>query len=114
MKNAMKYAVLALGPIVLAVGLWWSFRDTSPISSRHAFVNVLTGEVVEKRKGSYGVIPLRDDEGRPALWPAFRNDEGVWEIGEPFRPGLVSRIRSGALPEAEVLVDPTTFAVQGR
>lgn len=91
MKNALKYAVLGLGPIVLIVGLLYSCSGGGDDYNTRNMYNVVTGEKVTVEDP--GVIPFPDSQNRRSLYP-FKVDETGREVIWP--PHYQDRLRTEA------------------
>ncbi|MEM9082030.1 MAG: hypothetical protein AAGB34_00430 [Planctomycetota bacterium] len=58
--------------------------DKGSAPSRVTLINVITGEVVKMRASKIAGFPVVDDEGRPCLFPAQRNDDGEYVVQARF------------------------------
>lgn len=109
----LKKVILVLGPIVLAVGLYFTFAgDKSPVPGTVELVNVLTGEIERVAQSKLGMIPAVDSAGRPSLYPMTRTDDGKIVVSERFRDDLKYRVKSNTFKQADIKIDMTTFAVR--
>ncbi len=94
----VKYALLALAPIVLGFGVWWTFfRQSVPLASSIPFVNVRTGEVVWMPREKIVSIPERTRDGAFLLYPLTKDSHGSFVVSERFRDGLKELAREGPL-----------------
>lgn len=108
-----KKVILVLGPIVLIVGLYFTFAgNKSPVPGTVEMVNVVTGEIERVAQSKLGMIPAVDSDGRPSLYPMSRTDDGKMVVSERFRGDLTYRIKSNELKQADIKIDMATFEVR--
>ncbi len=107
-----KKVILVLGPIVLIVGLYFTFAgQKNPIPGTIELVNVVTGQVESVAQSRLGMIPALDASGKPVLYPIAKEADGKRVLGERYRPDLLSRIKSKELKQEEIKIDLKTFIV---
>ena len=100
----VKYAIIALAPIILVVGLLFSMggKDLPPSSFRT--IDVLSGKIDTKAiKGSF---PMKNKDGVRCILPVVQNEHGDLVIAERFQ-GVIARDFS----ETPIYVDRESFVV---
>ncbi len=105
----LKYALIALAPIALIVGLVLFLRGGTRLPSDARFVDVRTGEMMSLKlgEGPARVIPGVASDGERTLFPVTRADGGGWMI-EPHYQAVFSQ----RFADADGLkIDPGTFMV---
>ncbi len=119
MKNAAKYAVLAIGPIALVVSLvlFWP-RGPEGIANTVLFYNVVTGESERMSLDDAGVSVRRDDQNRKCIFIVVGEDgdSGVSSgdtlyIRDRERSVFDQLVRDGKLTLDNVKVDPKTYQI---
>lgn len=112
MPKWLKYALLALGPIVLVAGIVYSMKGKgSTVPDTYMFADVTTGEIVTLKKGSYASFPVKNKDGKRALFPVSKQPDGTYVVTERYREALTSMTQSGALNKDELKVDLKTYRV---
>lgn len=112
MMKKLKPVILALGPIVLAVGIWFYLRsNASPVPSSIQLVNIVTGETSQIAQSALGSIPDLTADGKPYLYPVDKTESGEFVINERYRSDIKSRIKQKMIPADGLKVDLTTFKV---
>lgn len=120
MKQGLKYAVLALGPIVLIAGILWSISGGNDgVASSMTYYNVITGETEKISTGTAGVSVRFDDDGRQSMFVivdadgelASGSDESVF-IRDRDRSVFDKLVAEGKLSLDEVKVDPDTYQIR--
>lgn len=105
-----KYALIAVAPIILAVGVWSALRGGSAtdIPDSVTFVDVSTGDLVTMKRGSFISVPAMNDRDKKfTLYIVNKDESGAWVVNENLREQLL------ALPESErSKIDPQTFRVR--
>lgn len=109
----LKKVILVLGPIVLAVGLYFTFAgEGSPVPGTVYLVNVTTGKLETIAQSKLGIIPAPDSSGRSVLYPVDKDPAtGAMSLGERYRSDLLARMKSKELKAEDVKIDLKTFAV---
>jgi hypothetical protein len=114
MKAALKYAALALGPIVLIVGIWWTMNQggTPNTASRIDYVNVVTGErtSIPAEKAAVAVRP--DDSGEWVLFPVAEDESGEVVLVGHYRGRFDTLVRQREDAGAGLAVDPNTYQLR--
>lgn len=120
MKNALKYAVLALGPIVLIVGIvmFISGGNKNGLADSALFYNVYTGESQRISIREAGRSVLADDQGRRCRFIVVGEDGNTnVSRGEPMyirehdRYTFDKYLADGRLDPEKVKVDPDTYII---
>lgn len=112
MPKWLKYALLVLGPIVLVGGIVMSLSGKgSPVPSDYVFVDVTTGEIVTLKKGNFASFPVKNKEGKRALFPVTKEADGGYVVTERYRSALNDMTQSGALDKAQLKVDLQTYRI---
>lgn len=107
----LKHVILVLGPIVFAVGMWYTFfRGPPGLASSITFVNVLTGETKQVGR-DYESVPLPDEAGNPVWFPVARMDDGVLLFDGHYMSGLREAINSKKIDASKLRVDLKTMVV---
>ncbi|HBS28408.1 MAG TPA: hypothetical protein DEB06_02920 [Phycisphaerales bacterium] len=87
--KALKYALLALAPIVLIAGLIITMRsgsDRPVIPTDMTMLDVVTGEVTVMSRSKIVALPWKNSrDAKYTLYPVFKNDAGRWEIEGRYR-----------------------------
>ncbi len=108
----LKKVILVLGPIALIAGVWWTIASNKPpIPDSVKFVNVITGERVTISRSRITDIPMKSDDGKPALYPIYEASPGKYKIDEHFAGTLGAAIRSKQLDSASLKIDPRSLEV---
>jgi hypothetical protein len=114
----MKQAKIAIIVIGLLVGGFLIFRffgsGGSAFDSSPRVINVLTGELSRMEHSRLSVIPYPDSEDRRVILPAMRNEEGVWVVAEVYRSSIPMILEREQLTEADLAIDPQTFAPRNK
>lgn len=112
----MKQAKIAIIVIGLLVGGFLIFRSLT--ASNTAFdgsprvINVLTGELTRMEHSQLSVIPYPDSQDRRVILPAVRNEDGAWAVAPRYRASIPAILEREQLTEADLAVDPQTFALK--
>ncbi|GAB4522419.1 MAG: hypothetical protein Tsb0013_25100 [Phycisphaerales bacterium] len=119
MKNVAKYAVLALGPIALIVGLVVVFSGGTPgVSDSVLYYNIITGETERMSISEAGVSVRKDDQGRRVMFIVVGED-GNTNV-KPGEPMYIKEqdhvtfdlfVERGEFTLDEVKVDPETYMI---
>lgn len=105
----LKYALIALAPIALIIGVVLFLRGGTSLPSGARFVDVRTGEMMSLTlgEGPARVIPGVASDGERTLFPVTKADNGSWMIEPHYQSVFSSRF-----PDATGLkIDPATFQV---
>lgn len=111
----MKQAKVAIIVVCLAVAgfLVWKAMSSGPsLDASSQVINVITGELVTMDRADLGIIPFPDDEGRRALVPAMRDENGNWTVAETFRIEVSRIMERENLSADEIAIDPETFELR--
>jgi hypothetical protein len=119
MKNALKYAVLALGPIILIVGIVLTLSGGKEgIADSVLVVNLYTLESDRIPVGDMGRSVLADDQGRRVRFMVEGEDGGAdVSPGEPMfiresdRYTFDKYVREGKIDAEQAKVDPETYRI---
>ena len=85
----VKYAIIALAPVVLILGLLFSMGGNKKLPSDTRVVNIITGEISTQDSNSQkGAYPFRDEEGNRVLYPIHENENGVMAVMERYRNNI--------------------------
>lgn len=106
----LKYALIALAPIALVIGLVMFRSGGGPdLPDAARFVDVRTGEIVKLDIGSERTkrLPGLAEDGERVMLPVEKAEGGGWVIPPHFQP-----IFTASFGDREGLkVDPQTFRV---
>ncbi len=108
----LKPVILVLGPIVLAVGVWWTFFRGAPgVLNTIQFVNVVTGELKGVDRNSYTDIPLKDEAGKPVWFPVAKMPDGSYMFDGHYMSPLRKAIDEQQIDAKQLRVDLKTMVV---
>ena len=120
MKNAAKYAVLALGPIILIVGILITINSGKDnLAGSVLFYNIITGDTERVSIDKVGTSVLKDDQNRRVRFIVV----GEGDVGTSVPPGETMFIKeqdrptfdlflaNGEFTLDEVKVDPETYQI---
>ena len=119
MKNVAKYAVLALGPIALVVGLVIAFSGGSPqLANSVLYYNVITGESDRISMSNAGTSVRSDDQRRRVMFIVV-DEDGNTDVqpGEPMyirerdRATFDLFVERGEFTLDEAKVNPETYMI---
>lgn len=106
--NWVKYAAIAIAPLVLIWGIWTFLRSNQdPLPGSLPYVDVMSGEVVYFQLNTVKSIPARNAFGERVLLPAEERD-GKFYVQEHYR-GALERMKA----DARFKVDLNTLEVKG-
>jgi hypothetical protein len=111
----MKQAKIAIIVVCLALAgfLIWRALDKGPsLDDSSRVINVITGEVTTMDRDQLSVIPFPDSQGRRALVPAMRDENGNWTVAETFRSAVSRVMELENLSADEIAIDPETFELR--
>ena len=118
MKQGLKYAILAIGPIALVAGIIFSMRGGPQLADTVTFVNIYTGETQRVSMSDAPIEPQFDDQGRPASFIAIAEDRSKTFgesdrifIRERSREAIRGYIAEGKIDPEQVIIDLDTFEV---
>ncbi len=106
----VKIALIALAPIVLAIGLYAFVTSGGPdLKSSSPFVDVRTGKIerLPLHSDRTRVIPAFAEDGERTLFPVIESPDGGWMIVERYQPVFTQRFGK----QDGLRVDATSFAV---
>lgn len=102
-----KFAIIAIAPIVLLIGVWMATRgEPSPVPNSYNFIDVRTGDLVTLSKTEVQFIPapnLRD--GERTLFPASQNENGEWVVLPRYRGDVSLLAKSGPIKVNQASMD---------
>jgi len=114
----MKQAKIAIIVIGLLIGGFLIFRSLnsggSAFDGSPRVINVLTGEITRMEHSRLSVIPFPDSQNRRVLLPAMRNEDGAWVVATDYRSSIPAILEREQLTEADLAIDPQTFALKSR
>ncbi|MCR9215704.1 MAG: hypothetical protein NXI14_00745 [bacterium] len=111
----MKQAKIAIIVVCLALAgfLIWRALDKGPsLDDSSRVINVITGEVSKMDRAKLSVIPYPDSQGRRALVPAMRDDNGNWTVAGTFRSAVARVMELENLSADDLAIDPETFELR--
>lgn len=112
MPKWLKYALLVLGPVVLVASIIYSLSGTkSTVPNSYVFGDVVTGEIVVKKKGSFASFPVKNSEGKRTLFPVEKQSDGSYVIIAEYRDALTPLLASGDVTKEQLKVDMQTFKI---
>jgi hypothetical protein len=112
MPKWLKYALLVLGPVVLVAGIIYSLSGkSSPVPDQYVFGDVMTGEIVTLKKGSFASFPVKNKEGKRTLFPVTKQPDGSYVVTERYREALTSMTQSGTIPKDQLKVDLQSYRI---
>jgi hypothetical protein len=104
----VKYALIALAPVVLIVGLLFSMGGNADRPDKNQCMNILTGEVSTQNAHSQkGAYPFRDKEGNRVLYPAKVNEDGEMAVLDRYRKHIEYNF-----PDTELAIDRETLTIK--
>lgn len=107
--KALKYAAIAVAPIVLGWGVWQFMQDNQlPLPSELVYVDVTSGEIINLDRDRIKTIPAKNEKGERVLFPAYVNDQGQIFVHERYKESLQPLSQKHALK-----VDLGTLEVKG-
>lgn len=106
--KGVKYALLALAPVALAVSMWFSWGDEGGAPTSYMLVNVYTGQVTSMKTKDLISVPAPDDKGEFALLRCKKDESGYYVVAERDREALISGYFAG---KPNLKIDLTTFRV---
>lgn len=108
--KAVKIIIIVLAPIALIYGVWSTFFSGGAggsLPGSSAYADVATGEVRSYASDHFIGLPgTNERDGKPTVYPVFKDEDGVYRIAERYR----SLLRQLADTE-EVKVDLETYEV---
>lgn len=106
--NWLKYAAIAIAPIILGWGVWtFISSNRPPLPSELIYVDVMSGETVPLELNSIKVIPAKNSKGERVLLPAERRDGKVF-VQERYKASLDIMAK-----DQRFKVDMSTLEVKG-
>lgn len=111
----MKQAKIAIIVVCLALAgflVWRSLSGGPSLDDSSRVINVITGEVSTMDRDQLSVIPFPDSEGRRALVPAMRDENGNWTVAGTFRSAVARVMELENLSADEIAIDPVTFELR--
>ncbi|MBL8744775.1 MAG: hypothetical protein JNK58_00305 [Phycisphaerae bacterium] len=106
--NWVKYAVLAIAPLVLIWGVYTFISSSgNPIPGALEYVDVMSGEVVNLNSNKIKSIPARNSKGERVLLPLERRDGRIY-VQDRYKDALDSM-----KGDARLKVDIETLEVKG-
>ncbi len=104
----IRYALIALAPIALGLGIWWTFfRQGSPLPNSRLYVDVTTGEMISIPTDQVRSIPGMNKQGEFALFPVEKDQTGAYVIHERYREALAPLVK-----DPRLRVDMTTYRLK--
>jgi hypothetical protein len=106
--NWLKYACIAIAPLVLIWGVW-SFlsRNQNPLPNSLLYVDVMSGETVYLGTNKIKTIPAKNSAGERVLLPAEKRDGKVF-VQDRYKESL-----EAMKGDARFKVDLATLEVKG-
>lgn len=106
--NWVKYAALAIAPVVLAWGIWaFVSANRAPLPETLVYVDVMSAEIVNMNRDRIKTIPAKNSRGERVLMPAERRDGKVYVI-ERYKESL-----EAMKEDSRFKVDMSTLEVKG-
>lgn len=106
--KGVKYALLALAPVALAVSLWFNWGDSGGAPTSYMLVNVFTGEVRSMSAKALISVPAPDEKGEFVLLRCVKDENGHYVVAERDREALISGYFAG---KSGLKIDLTNFRV---
>jgi hypothetical protein len=106
--KGVKYALLALAPVALAVSLWFNWGDQGGAPSSYMLVDVFTGNVTQMKSKDLISVPAPNDKGEFALLRCVKDESGHYVVAERDREALISGYFAG---KPNLKIDLTNFRV---
>jgi len=112
MPKWLKYALLVLGPVVLVASIIYSMSGSkSTVPDDYVFADVVTGEIVIKKKGTFASFPVKNKEGKRTLFPVEKQPDGSYLIIAEYRDALTPLLQSGDVTKEQLKVDMQSFKI---
>lgn len=96
---------------IIGIVLFLTRGSQSPISQQRVLYDVVTGERRTISNDRIPILPMRNSNGQPALYPIVQDESGNWVITDLYHSVLRNHIAEGSLPSEGLRIDLRTFAL---